>query len=47
VLRALSNHPLGDASPQTTQTSAKEVCEIWVERNWLDTSRNDLNIDQL
>ena len=42
VLRALADHPLGDASPQTSQTTAKEICRVRIELNWFDTSRNDL-----
>ena len=46
VLRALADHPLGDASPQTSQTPAKEVCRVRIELNWFDTSRDDLYLDQ-
>ena len=45
MLRALADHPLGNASPQTSQTSAKEVCRVCIELNWSDTSRDDLYLD--
>lgn len=47
VLRALADHPLGDASSQTAQTPAKEVCKARIELNWFNTSREDLYLDQL
>ncbi len=46
VLGALADHPLGDASPQTAQSPAKEVCKVRIELNCFDTSRDDLYLDQ-
>ena len=46
VLRAMADHPLGDASPLTPQTPAKELCRVRIELNWFDTSRDHLYLDQ-